>query len=115
MDNDLFRGIPQVERVLEDPRIAPSEGHMEIWEYFGITADAIALDDAMQSEALAAGFDPRCLRRMNNGIEFASFSSTRTKDEAKSSLGLNGKIVVMFMGRLSETRLPRPTCGSPTP
>lgn len=68
-------------------------------------ADAvIALDDAMKTEALEAGFDPRRLRRMNNGIEFASFSSTRTKDEAKSSLGLDGKIVVMFMGRLSEQK-----------
>ena len=24
-----------------DPRIAPSEGHMEVWEHFGITTDAI--------------------------------------------------------------------------
>jgi len=24
-----------------DPRIAPSEGHMEVWEYFGITAEAM--------------------------------------------------------------------------
>jgi glycosyltransferase involved in cell wall biosynthesis len=68
-------------------------------------ADAvIALDDAMQTEALEAGFDPRRLRRMNNGIEFASFSSSRTKDEAKSALGLDGKLIVMFMGRLSEQK-----------
>ncbi|MFZ5857955.1 MAG: glycosyltransferase family 4 protein [Chloroflexota bacterium] len=68
-------------------------------------ADAvIALDDAMQAEALAAGFDSRRLRRMNNGIEFAFFSSARTKDEAKSSLRLAGKTVVMFMGRLSEQK-----------
>lgn len=26
---------------ITDPRIAPSEGHMEVWEHFGITADAI--------------------------------------------------------------------------
>ena len=24
-----------------DPRIAPSEGHEEVWEHFGITSDAI--------------------------------------------------------------------------
>jgi len=24
-----------------DPRIAPSEGHDEVWEHFGITSDAI--------------------------------------------------------------------------
>lgn len=68
-------------------------------------ADAvIALDDAMQSEALSAGFDPRRLRRMNNGIDFESFSSTRTKEEAKSALKLNGKVIVLFMGRLSEQK-----------
>lgn len=26
---------------ISDPRIAPSEGHMEVWEHFGITADAL--------------------------------------------------------------------------
>jgi glycosyltransferase involved in cell wall biosynthesis len=68
-------------------------------------ADAvIALDDAMQAEALAAGFDPRRLRRMNNGIDIGSFSSTRSKDESKSALKLNGKVVVLFMGRLSEQK-----------
>lgn len=68
-------------------------------------ADAvIALDDAMQTEALAAGFDPRRLRRMNNGIDFESFSSTRTKEEAKSALNLRGKVIVLFMGRLSEQK-----------
>jgi glycosyltransferase involved in cell wall biosynthesis len=53
---------------------------------------------------LDAGFDSRRLRRMNNGIEFASFASSRTKEEAKSSLGLAGKTIVMFMGRLSEQK-----------
>lgn len=27
---------------IEDPRIAPSEGHLEVWEHFGITAQSIA-------------------------------------------------------------------------
>jgi glycosyltransferase involved in cell wall biosynthesis len=68
-------------------------------------ADAvIALDDAMQVEALTAGFDPRRLRRMNNGIDFEAFSSTRTKEEAKSALNLSGKVIVLFMGRLSEQK-----------
>jgi glycosyltransferase involved in cell wall biosynthesis len=68
-------------------------------------ADAvIALDEAMHAEALAAGFDPRRLRRMNNGIDFEAFTSTRSKEEAKSALGLGGKIIVLFMGRLSEQK-----------
>lgn len=68
-------------------------------------ADAIiALDEAMHTEALAAGFDPRRLRRMNNGIDFDSFSSARSKAEAKSALKLNGRVIVLFMGRLSEQK-----------
>ncbi len=34
-------GIPAAHVGIEDPRIAPSEGHMEVWEHFGITADAL--------------------------------------------------------------------------
>jgi glycosyltransferase involved in cell wall biosynthesis len=68
-------------------------------------ADAvIALDDAMQAEALAAGFDSHRLRRMNNGIDFELFSPTRSKADAKSALGLSGKVIVLFMGRLSEQK-----------
>ncbi len=26
---------------ISDPRIAPSEGHMEVWEHFGITTKAL--------------------------------------------------------------------------
>jgi glycosyltransferase involved in cell wall biosynthesis len=68
-------------------------------------ADAvIALDDAMQVEALAAGFDPRRLRRMNNGIDFELFSSDCSKSDARSALKLDGKVIVLFMGRLSEQK-----------
>lgn len=79
-------------------------GRLRLWALRRWADAVITLDDAMQAEALAAGFDSRRLRRMNNGIEFASFASTRAKDEAKSSLGLGGKVVVMFMGRLSEQK-----------
>lgn len=68
-------------------------------------ADAvIALDEAMHAEALAAGFAPRCLRRMNNGIDFDSFLPARSKVEAKSTMNLNGKTIVLFMGRFSEQK-----------
>ncbi|MDZ4198035.1 MAG: thiamine pyrophosphate-dependent enzyme [Kiritimatiellia bacterium] len=26
-----------------DPRVAPSDGHLEVWEHFGLTADAVAI------------------------------------------------------------------------
>ncbi len=68
-------------------------------------ADAvIALDEAMHAEALAAGFDPRQLRRMNNGVDFESFSPTRSKAEARSKLKLDGKVIILFVGRLSEQK-----------
>jgi transketolase len=35
-------GIPMDFIGIADPRVAPSEGHVEVWEFFGITADAIA-------------------------------------------------------------------------
>lgn len=35
-------GVPVAHVGIVDPRIAPSEGHMEVWEHFGITADALA-------------------------------------------------------------------------
>tara|TARA_B100001123_G_scaffold123487_1_gene143859 strand:+ start:5691 stop:7955 length:2265 start_codon:yes stop_codon:yes gene_type:complete len=34
-------GIPSAHIGITDPRIAPSEGHMETWEHFGITAEAV--------------------------------------------------------------------------
>ena len=34
-------GVPLAHIGIEDPRIAPSEGHLEVWAHFGITSDAI--------------------------------------------------------------------------
>jgi transketolase N-terminal domain/subunit/transketolase C-terminal domain/subunit len=34
-------GVPLAHIGIEDPRIAPSEGHMEVWAHFGITSEAI--------------------------------------------------------------------------
>ncbi|MEM7395949.1 MAG: hypothetical protein AAF492_26750, partial [Verrucomicrobiota bacterium] len=33
--------VPMQHVGIEDPRIAPSDGHMEVWEHFGITVDAL--------------------------------------------------------------------------
>jgi len=34
-------GIPLAHLGITDPRIAPSEGHMEVWEHFGLTTEAL--------------------------------------------------------------------------
>lgn len=34
-------GVPLAHIGIEDPRVAPSEGHLEVWAHFGITARAI--------------------------------------------------------------------------
>jgi len=35
-------GVPLAHIGIEDPRTAPSDGHLEVWAHFGITAEAIA-------------------------------------------------------------------------
>ena len=35
--------VPLAHIGITDPRIAPSDGHMEVWEHFGITTDALIL------------------------------------------------------------------------
>ena len=40
-------GVPVAHVGIVDPRIAPSDGHMEVWEHFGITAGA--LTEAVES------------------------------------------------------------------
>lgn len=61
----------------------------------------IVLDEAMQAEALSAGFDPQRVRRMNNGIDAGAFVSASSRQEAQSALGLGGKVIVLSMGRLA--------------
>lgn len=60
----------------------------------------IALDDAMYSEAASAGFPVERIRRMVNGIDVPSFDVNVLKSEAKDILGINNKIIVLFVGRL---------------
>lgn len=60
----------------------------------------IALDDAMYSEAASAGFPVERIRRMVNGIDVPSFDVNVLKSEAKNILGINNKIIVLFVGRL---------------
>ena len=45
------RALPLIHLGITDPRIAPSEGHLELWRYFGIdTPTAVAALKALQAE-----------------------------------------------------------------
>jgi hypothetical protein len=35
------RGVPAVHLGITDPRVAPSDGHLETWAHFGLTAEAM--------------------------------------------------------------------------
>ena len=60
----------------------------------------IVLSDAMRAEALSIGIPQERLRKFNNGIDASLYLPNRTKAEAKRSLGLDGKTIVLFVGRL---------------
>lgn len=60
----------------------------------------IALDDEMHREILGAGFPADHVVRMNNGIDTTRFSPNADKSAAKQSLGLAGKTVLLYTGRL---------------
>ncbi|HEY3311088.1 MAG TPA: glycosyltransferase family 4 protein [Anaerolineales bacterium] len=61
----------------------------------------IVLDKNMQEETLSAGFDPTRVRRLLNGIDSQAYIPTQPKAIARKALGLEGKTVVLSMGRLS--------------
>jgi glycosyltransferase involved in cell wall biosynthesis len=61
----------------------------------------IVLDEVMQAEALAAGFDPQRVQRMANGIDPQAFLPLNSRSAAQAALGLAGKVVVLSMGRLT--------------
>lgn len=60
----------------------------------------VALDEEMRCEILDAGFSQDHVVRMNNGIDTARFVPTSDKHSAKQSLRLDGKVVVLYTGRL---------------
>jgi glycosyltransferase involved in cell wall biosynthesis len=61
----------------------------------------IVLDDHMEMEALSAGFDAKQIHRMVNGIDLSMFDSSHLPSHAKESLRLDGKLIILFVGRLS--------------
>jgi len=60
----------------------------------------IVLDNEMQAEALSVGFSASRVYSMFNGIETSSFVPTLSREDAKEALGMNDKILVLYVGRL---------------
>jgi len=60
----------------------------------------IALDGTMRAEALSAGFSEKQVYRMTNGIDASQFDISTPRIDAQSALGFDGKIIVLFVGRL---------------
>lgn len=61
----------------------------------------IALDEVMEGELLAAGFARSRVLRMVNGIQSERFARHMPADVAKAELGLGGKTVLLYVGRLA--------------
>lgn len=59
----------------------------------------VTLDREMEKEVLDAGFDPKRVVLMDNGIDSLEFQPCSNKQEAKSALGLNRKTVAIYTGR----------------
>ena len=60
----------------------------------------ITLSDTMREEAIAAGFRDEQIRSVPNGIDAQAFYPDKPKSEIQEELGLSGKLVVLFVGRL---------------
>ncbi|HYF16761.1 MAG TPA: glycosyltransferase, partial [Ramlibacter sp.] len=61
----------------------------------------IALDEVMEGELLGAGFARSRVLRMVNGIQSERFARRAAPDAAKAALGLAGKTVLLYVGRLT--------------
>lgn len=61
----------------------------------------IALDEVMEGELLQAGFPRERVLRMVNGIQAERFARRAAPDAAKAALGLAGKTVLLYVGRLA--------------
>jgi glycosyltransferase involved in cell wall biosynthesis len=59
----------------------------------------VTLDREMEKEVLDAGFDPKRVVLMDNGIDSLEFQPCSNKEEAKSALGLDRKTVAIYTGR----------------
>ena len=64
----------------------------------------VVLTDVMRTEALSVGVPESHIRMFNNGIDAASYIFDMSKDDAKHALNLDGKSVVLFIGRLDPVK-----------
>lgn len=64
----------------------------------------IVLTDVMRTEALSAGIPEDRIRMINNGIDVSLYDFDVKKEDAKQALGLDGKTVILFIGRLDPVK-----------
>jgi glycosyltransferase involved in cell wall biosynthesis len=64
----------------------------------------VALDDQIERELVGAGFLEERIHRIVNGIDARRFIESTDRKAAKEALGLQGRTVILFVGRLSEQK-----------
>jgi glycosyltransferase involved in cell wall biosynthesis len=64
----------------------------------------IVLTNVMRNEALNVGIPPEHIRIFNNGIDAPTYTFDTSKENAKKQLGLAGKILLLFVGRLDPVK-----------
>lgn len=64
----------------------------------------IVLSDVMREEALGAGIPAEKTRVVNNGIDTNFFITEQPKGDLKAKFGLQGKVVVLFVGRVEPVK-----------
>ena len=64
----------------------------------------IVLDDAMKQEAVTAGFHPKQLRLMPNGIDVAALDLANPESKREFLPNVENKIFVIFVGRLTKQK-----------
>ena len=64
----------------------------------------IVLDDVMRREAVTAGFDPKQVRLMSNGIDVAALDSADPESERGFLPNSENKIFAIFVGRLTKQK-----------
>ncbi len=71
-------------------------------ELFRRWADVnIALDQQIEAELFDAGFSPDHVKLIVNGIDASEFAPVGEKSMSKKSIGLAGKTIIVFVGRLA--------------
>lgn len=80
-------------------------GRLRLWAIRRWAHKVIALTDVMYAEALQAGIPAERVVIMNNGIDGDKYlTSKQEREDAKRSLSLVGRHVVLFIGRLDPVK-----------